>query len=226
MGIHDMYPVTVMGLGDLIPILFIIVFFVLPLLGKIAEAFKEKPKPKERPLTSETAKEYLKRMRGNQKARSPQYHAPATRPGGKAGHQSPQLAIHDVNFMLDPENQDVIKIMKAQMAKAQEEEAEEADIVVEPEKISFSAPLTEQQAMTGVVTEARGFVSMQQSLVPASGIPAAPKQDTAKKFALPGRRDAIRTRILEAGNLNDMQKAIVLKAILDKPKTLNLGENW
>ena len=54
-----------MRIDDILPILFIVIFFVLPLLGKIAEAMGGGAKPKS--ASTDDVKDYLQKMRGQQK---------------------------------------------------------------------------------------------------------------------------------------------------------------
>lgn len=157
-----------MRIDDLIPIIFIIIFFVLPVIGRIVEALGGN---KKKPESSAEVREYLQKMRG-QHARSSQYRAPATKPGVSAMASEPE---------------------RGKKKKARSEEQE----VLEQIALSLEAAK------------------------PALAV-SAPKEEVspAPKTAMRVRSVGLRARVLEAPRLSDVQKAIVLKEIFSKPKSL------
>jgi hypothetical protein len=164
---------VLMGFDDLIPIIFIIIFFVLPIIGRIVESMKGKAKPK--PESSEDIKEYLQKMRG-QRSRPNQYRAPASKPGGYA-------------IMVEPEQ-----------GKEKKKRSREEKAVLEQVGLALQAP------------------RVTQAVTPAA------KEETAPfpKPSARARKDGIRTRVMDVPRLSDVQKAMVLKEIFSKPKSLLL----
>lgn len=147
-----------MDADTIIAIIFIFIFFILPLIGRILEAVGGQPAPK----SPQELKEQLKKIRGQQQQHRPQtqYRPPATRPGG-------------------------------------------------------AAPVS-QTTPSSVVIQQKIVEAVAQHLAPED----PGKKAAGKKAAFPKRAEALRKLVLDNTQYSDIQKAIILQEIFNKPKIL------
>ena len=153
-----------MKFDDLIPIIILIIFFVLPGIGRILEAVAGKPKTPSK--TSDEVKDYLQKMRNTQKPKpSNQNRTPAAKPG---------KAATDQNDYYQDRKQKKAAVSAAQAAKKVVQELKEHDhsatelaaMAVDAKKVAVvsKSPARRDVLRTNVMEVGR-FTDIQKAII-------------------------------------------------------------
>lgn len=184
---------------DYIVILFLIIFFVGPLVKKIVEALSGRTPLPKRP-SREDVKDYLDKMRSSTQQSRPQpagqYRPPATQP------TSAQISRQPVEREYTRSQEQMAKSSKKQTY------AKPSKQVREPER------------QTLVQAEAKKELAHKEAIFAAQ---QASKTGPRRAFAYQAPQKAsegLQKRVLTNPDLTDLQKAIALQTIFSKPKSL------